>query len=115
MILEYIVPILSLTISLIAVLFTAKKQKREIDNIDADTIAKLYDTIEKQGKRYDEMLEKQEARYNSLKCEFDTYKATMDLQFQNLQKESTKLRAWAGRLSRQLRDNNIQPEPFIKN
>jgi hypothetical protein len=99
--LDYIIPIASLVASLIAIYFTTRKQSSEIDNIDADTIAKLYKTIAEQEKRYDE-----------LKKEFETYKHVMNSQMAYLQSEASKWRNWAEKLSRQLKDNNIKPEEF---
>ena len=110
MILNYIIPIFSLLGSLIAIYFTARKQTRELDNIDADTIKKLYDTIKQQKTMYDETVEKMDKKYSDLQAEFDAYKKFTSMQISALHKESTELRCWAERLCKQLRDNNIQPE-----
>lgn len=107
---EYIVPLLSLLISLGAVYLSARKQSRELDNIDADTISKLYDAIEKQEKRYDLMCEKQEERYNKLEKDFADYKLETSIELTKLRKESVTLRHIVSRLSKQLKDNHIEPE-----
>ena len=112
MIADYIIPVISLIASLGAIYFTARKQSREMDNIDADTISKLYDAIDKQEKRYDEMVIKQEKRYDLLKKDFESYKEVMNGELRYLHTETTKLRNWTKRLCKQLRDNKIEPEPM---
>lgn len=112
MIMDYIIPVISLIASLGAIYFTARKQSREMDNLDADTISKLYDSIDKQEKRYDEMVIKQDNRYNALKKDFESYKEVMNTELEYLRRETTKLRNWSKRLCKQLRDNKIEPEPM---
>ena len=123
MILNYIIPLGSLIGSAIAIYLTAKRQPGEMKNVDADTIKsfqltvrdqkQMYDeTVEKMEKKYDRMVEKLEKRYTDLEAEFQAYKAVMRVEIADLHKESTRLRCWAERLCKQLRDNNIQPEKF---
>ena len=109
---DSIVSIVSLIISIVAVYFVAKKQGSEVDNIDADTISTLYDTISKQDKFYKECQKESEAQYKKLKTDFDEYKRVMNSQIEYLQTESTRWRVWAEKLNKQLKDNGIQPEPF---
>ena len=45
MTLNTIISVVGLIASLIALYFASKKNDSEVDNIDADTISKLYDTI----------------------------------------------------------------------
>lgn len=110
---DSIISIVSLIISIVAVYFVAKKQGSEVENIDADTISKLYDTIAKQDKYYKECQKDQEDKYQKLKMEFEDYKKVMNSQIEYLQKESTRWRNWAEKLDRQLKDNGIQPESFL--
>lgn len=110
---DSIISIVSLIISFIAVYFVAKKQGSEVENIDADTISTLYDTIAKQDKYYKECQKEQEEKYQKLKQEFEEYKKVMNGQIEYLQKESTRWRIWAEKLDKQLKDNGIQPESFL--
>ncbi len=112
MTIDRIVSIISLAISVVAVYFASKKQSSEVDNIDADTISTLYDTISKQDKFYKECQKESEIQYQKLKKDFDEYKRVMNSQIEYLQTESTRWRIWAEKLNKQLKDNGIQPEPF---
>lgn len=113
MTIDSIVSIVSLIASAVAVFYASKKNNSEVDNIDADTISKLYDTIAKQDKYYKECQKEQDAQYQKLKMEFEEYKKVMNSQIEYLQKESTRWRLWAEKLDRQLKDNGIQPESFL--
>lgn len=84
--------------SIVALVFALKKQKHDTDNVDVDTIDKLYDLIKKQDKRYDE-----------LKCEFETYKTTTNQQLADMAGENVKLRRWATRLTNQLEQAGLVP------
>ena len=112
MTIDKIISIVSLIVSVVAVFFASKKQNSETDNIDADTISTLYDTIAKQDKYYKDCKKEQDAQYSQLKKEFDSYKEAMNTQMTYLQGEATRWRNWAEKLSKQLKDNGIQPEPF---
>lgn len=112
MIQEYIIPLLSVLIALTALYFTARKNKREMYNLDADTIQKLYNTIDQQEKRYCQTVKDQEARYQELNNEFRAYKLVMDSQMADLIKEAARLRGWSSRLVKQLEDHRITPEQF---
>lgn len=107
-----IISLASLIGSLVAIYFASRKQNSEVDNIDADTISTLYDTISKQDKFYKECQKEQEARYKELKTEFESYKEAMSIQMSYLQSEATKWRNWAEKLNKQLKDNGIVPEKF---
>ena len=110
--LNTIISAVGLIASIIALYFSSKKNDSEVDNIDADTISILYDTISKQDKYYKDCQKEQEDRYQSLKEEFENYMKAMNTQVEYLQKESTRWRTWAEKLSKQLKDNGIQPEIF---
>ena len=112
MTLDSIISIVSLIASAVAVFYASKKNNSEVDNIDADTISKLYDTIAKQDKYYKDCQKEQANQYQELKEEFENYKKAMNIQIEYLQKESARWRTWAEKLSKQLKDNGIQPEIF---
>ena len=112
MTLNTIISVVGLIGSIIALYFSSKKNDSEIDNIDADTISTLYDTISKQDKYYKDCQKEQTDQYQKLKEEFENYKKAMNTQIEYLQKESTRWRTWAEKLSKQLKDNGIQPEIF---
>ena len=112
MTLNTIISVVGLIGSIIALYFSSKKNDSEVDNIDADTISKLYDTISKQDKYYKDCQTEQTEQYQKLKEEFENYKKAMNTQIEYLQKESTRWRTWAEKLSKQLKDNGIQPEIF---
>jgi len=105
---EYI-NFISIIISLLALFFTAKKQIHEADNIDADTILKLHETIDKQDKRYDNMVLKQDTRYNELLADIEKYKKETNDELEKVRCESEKLRAGIRKLIKQLHDNHIEP------
>jgi hypothetical protein len=116
---EIIISFFSLLASGIAVYLTIKKQPSEIENLDADTISKMQDTIDKQQERntkqdekYEKFKEEQEKKYIALKLEFDTYRKFMTQQMLDLQSEASRWRAWAQKLSKQLKDAGIEPEKF---
>ena len=67
---------------------------------------------ENKDKFYKNGKAEQEHQYAELKREFENYKIAMNTQMAYLQSESARLRNWAERLSRQLKDNGIQPEAF---
>lgn len=101
MIFEFIeqwLPVVSLIASIFAVFYTLKKQSSEVNNLDADTIFKLHQS-----------LKESDARYKSIQKEFEEYKRAINTQVEYLQSEVAKYRIWAEKLSKQLRDNNITP------
>lgn len=98
---ETILAILTFCVSGIALYFSLRKQAKESQNIDADTISKLYDTIEKQEKRYDK-----------LEQEFEEYKKMMNSQVASIAHDNVRLRAWANKLVRQLEEAQIIPIKF---
>ena len=87
--------------SAVALYFATKKQSHDTDNIDADTISKLYDLIDKQ-----------ENRYQSLRVEFDAYKINTASQIADIAGENVKLRRWAKRMAAQLEQAGIVPVKF---
>ena len=98
---ESMVMLLTFVLSAIALYFSTRKQGHEEAGIDADTIGKLYDLIEKQ-----------ESRYQVLKTEFDAYKNSTNTQISEIASENVKLRRWAKRLVRQLEEAGISPVKF---
>lgn len=106
---ETIVMILTFISSAVALYFATRKQKHEEAGIDADTIGKLYELIDKQETRYQALKTEQEAAYQSLKVEFDTYKQSASAQIAEIASENVKLRRWAKRLVRQLEEAGISP------
>ena len=98
---ETIIGLITLVISGIALFFSLRKQEKEEKNIDADTISKLYATINEQ-----------EERHQNLKDEFEAYKKAMSAQIAYLSNQNARLEAWARRLVRQLEDANIKPCEF---
>ena len=69
MTLNTIISVVGLIGSIIALYFSSKKNDSEVDNIDADTISTLYDTISKQDKYYKDCQKEQDACYQQLKKE----------------------------------------------
>jgi hypothetical protein len=109
---ETIVMLLTFVLSAVALYFSTRKQKHEEAGIDADTIGKLYDLIEKQETRYQALKADQETAYKGLKAEFDTYKETASAQIADIASENVKLRRWAKRLVAQLEAAGIVPVKF---
>ena len=109
---SYILPILSMIASFIALYFTIRKQLKDGKNIDIDTISKLYSTIKQQEERYDSTVKTQEIAYQKLLVEFEAYKTVMNGQIAELHKERLKLQTWADKLVKQLESVKITPEPF---
>lgn len=95
---DTITPWISVIIAIVALYFSTKKQKSDIKNSDADTITQMFTNFKEQ-----------EARYKSLRDEFDEYRRNMDAQFAAIATENVKLRAWARNLVRQLEQSNIIP------
>jgi len=98
--------------SAIALFFATRKQKHDEQNLDADTISKLYDLIDKQEGRYQAFKVESDNRYNALRNEFDTYKNSTTTQISEIASENVKLRRWAKRLVKQLEEAGISPVKF---
>ena len=98
--------------SAIALFFATRKQKHDEQNLDADTISKLYDLIDKQESRYQDFKVESDNRYESLRNEFDKYKNSTNAQISEIASENVKLRRWAKRLVRQLEEAGISPVKF---
>lgn len=95
-----IVAIVTAVLAGAAFYLALRKQPHEESNLDADTIGKLYDTIAKQEKRY-----------NDLRNEFEAYKLMTNGQIASIAAENVKLRRWTTRLCAQLERAKIVPEP----
>ena len=94
--------------SIVALYFSIRKQKHEenksdadVANLDADTIGKLYDLIDKQ-----------DVRYNALSKEFEAYKVNTNAQIADVVNENVKLRRWAKKLAAQLEQAGIVPAQY---
>jgi hypothetical protein len=136
-ILPQIVSVGGLIASLIAIFISLKKTKpeikkmnieslkglSEIDNLEADTVQSLLNTIRDQKRdydknikdqqiKYDAIIKEQNSRYDELKSEFEAYKKSMAIQMAYLQADANKWRGWAEKLNKQLRDNDIEPVAF---
>ena len=109
---ESMVMLLPFVLSAIAHYFCTRKKGHEEAGIDADTIGKLYDLIEKQESRYQTLKTDQEKIYAELKAEFDHYKTSTSAQIADIASENVKLRRWAKRLVRQLEEAGISPVKF---
>lgn len=109
---ETIIGVFTFFMSAIALFYSLRKGIKEEYNIDADTISKLYDTIEKQEKRYREYVLEQEALYEKLRSEFETYKSVMTKQITEIANDNARLRAWANKLVRQLENARITPSRY---
>lgn len=101
MTLDNIITLITFISSAVALYFAIKKQGHEEANVDADTITKLYDLIDKQEKRY-----------QCLKDEFDAYKVKTTEQISDIASENVKLRKWAKKLMAQLERAGIKPVPY---
>lgn len=101
MTLESVVMALTFISSAVALYFALKKQKHEEQSLDADTIGKLYDLIDKQEKRY-----------LTLRSEFIAYKDAANVQIADIASDNVKLRRWAKRLMAQLEAAGIVPVKF---
>lgn len=109
---DKIIMALSFVSSAIALFFALRKQKHDEQNLDADTISKLYDLIDKQETRYQAFKVESNNRYESLRNEFDKYKNSTNIQIAEIASENVKLRRWAKRLVRQLEEAGISPIKF---
>jgi uncharacterized protein YlxW (UPF0749 family) len=112
MTLDNVVMVLTLLSSATALYFATRKQKHEEAGLDADTIGKLYDLIEKQETRYQAFKTESENRVVSLQNEFDAYKNSTNAQIADIASENVKLRRWAKRLIAQLEAAGIVPVKF---
>jgi len=109
---DSIVTIISPLIAIVALYFALKKQRHEVDNIDADTIKTLYQTVHDQESNYKLYKEEQEKCYAKLAKDFADYKATMNAQFADVVNENVKLRKWAKKLVVQLEQAGIIPVTY---
>ena len=98
--------------SAIALFFATRKQKHDEQNLDADTISKLYDLIDKQEGRYQAFKVEADNRFDFLRNEFDAYKSSTTTQISEIASENVKLRRWAKRLIKQLEEAGISPVKF---
>jgi len=81
MTLDNMIAIGTFIISCIAIFIALRRQKHDENNVDADTINKLYATIKEQ-----------ELRYRELKKELEDYKKITNAQIASLVAENAELR-----------------------
>lgn len=112
MTLENVIMAFTFVSSTVALFFALKKQKHDEQNLDADTISKLYDLIDKQEGRYQAYKVESDNRYQTLRNEFDAYKNSTTTQISEIASENVKLRRWAKRLIAQLELAGITPVKF---
>lgn len=98
--------------SAVALFFATRKQHHDEQNLDADTISKLYDLIDKQEGRYQAFKVESENRFQALQNEFDSYKNSTNTQIADIASENVKLRRWAKRLAKQLEEAGMTPVKF---
>lgn len=108
MTLDNFVTLVTFIASIVALYFSIRKQKHDenksdadVANLDADTIGKLYDLIDKQN-----------VRYNALSKEFEAYKVNTNAQIADVVNENVKLRRWAKKLAAQLEQAGIVPAQY---
>lgn len=116
----------STLIAVVALYFTFKKQPHEVeklksesannnsssDNLDADTIKTLYDTLHDLEDRYKAYKKEQEKLYEELENKFKEYKAETSAQLADVVSENLKLRKWAKKLASQLEQAGIVPANY---
>jgi hypothetical protein len=112
MTLDNVIMALTFISSAIALFFATRKQKHDEQNLDADTISKLYDLIDKQEGRYQAFKVESDNHYQTLRNEFDSYKNSTNIQISEIASENVKLRRWAKRLIKQLEEAGISPVKF---
>lgn len=101
MTLDNAVMVLTFLASAIALYFSIKKQTHDENNVDADTIASLFQTVRDL-----------EAKNKELQREFEAYKRTTTIQLADLASEIVRYRKWANRLVNQLENAGIPPANF---
>lgn len=108
MTIDNIIMALTFLSSATALYFATKKQKHDVAKIDADAANIDADTI---GKLYD-LVDKQDAMLRVLRAEFDAYKTNTAAQIADIASDNVKLRRWAKRLVAQLEAAGIVPVKF---
>jgi chromosome segregation ATPase len=85
----------------IALYFSARKQKHDNANIDADTIGKLYDLIDKQETRYQELKANLTAEIEELRAEVDILRGEKKVRedtIESMKRENSDLQAQVDKL-----------------
>lgn len=101
MTLDNVIMALTFLSSAIALYFAVRKQTHTEDNVDADTIASLFNTVRQL-----------EQENKDLKKEFEAYKRTTTMQLADMASEIVRYRKWANRLVNQLENAGIVPARF---
>jgi chromosome segregation ATPase len=85
----------------IALYFSTRKQKHDNANIDADTIGKLYDLIDKQETRYQELKANLTAEIEELRAEVDILRGEKKVRedtIESMKRENSDLQAQVDKL-----------------
>jgi hypothetical protein len=98
---ETIITVLSFLASAVAIFFAIKKQSHDENNVDADTISSLFQTVKDL-----------ECENRQIKKDFEEYKRTTNEQLADLASEVVRYRKWAKRLVSQLESAGIVPARF---
>lgn len=106
--LELITGLVASIVSLVALIYSLKKQSHDEANLDADTISKLYQTLKQQDERYHTL----ENEYHKMQKEWEQYRQLTNRQLAELASENHKLRTWAKRLCEQLEAAGMIPHEF---
>jgi ABC-type transporter Mla MlaB component len=101
MTIDNIVLALTFIASAVALFFSIRKQKHDVNKVDADTIASLFQTVRELGKENKE-----------IRLEFAEYKRVTSAQLGELSSEIVRYRKWAKRLVTQLDSAGIAPARF---
>jgi len=101
MTIENIVLTLTFVASTVALYFSIRKQKHDVNNVDADTIASLFQTVRELGKENKE-----------IRAEFAEYKRVTSAQIGELSSEIVRYRKWAKRLVGQIEGAGLTPTRF---
>jgi hypothetical protein len=101
MTLDNLIMALTFLASAVALFFSIRKQTHDENNVDADTIASLFQTVRDL-----------ECENKKLKKDFDDYKRSTTEQLAQMATEIVKYRNWAARLVKQLENAGIVPDRF---
>lgn len=94
--------------SAVALYFSTRKQKHDEANLDADTIGKLYDLIDRQEKRYQDLKTELTSEINKLREEIEVLreeKQDRENTIETLRRENAELTA-------QVQDYNAQVQDW---
>ena len=90
--------------SAVSLYFSIRRQKHDVNNVDADTISSLFQTVRDL-----------ECENRDIKKQFAEYKREMNAQVADLANEIVRYRRWAKRLVSQLESAGITPSRLEDN